>query len=261
MLGKLMKHEWKAVAKILLVLHLALLAMAGVGRMLLSIEILKEKENLWGALLLVYMFSVFCVSVGSQIFLAVRFYKNMYTDEGYLTFTLPVKPWEHIFAKVSVASLWILIDIIVIIASILILVMNKEVMADFVPAWNEMVSEIRANNVMGVSEVILTIVVLLLSLVSVPLLYYVSISIGQLFHSHKLLASMVTYFIIANVIKIISAVGSSVYMLSSVDKLIATDGMGFYSDMLLASVIGLAIMCVGFWMVIQYIMSRRLNLE
>jgi hypothetical protein len=99
MLGKLIKHEWKAVGKILAIVHLALILMAIVGKIMLSIQVLSEAGLLWRMLLLIYVFSVIAVGVGTHIYLAIRFYKNMYTDEGYLSFTLPVKSWQHIFFK------------------------------------------------------------------------------------------------------------------------------------------------------------------
>ena len=95
MLGKLIKHEWKAIAKPLAIMHIALILMAIIGKVLLNIEVLKKADYVWGALLMLYILAVITLEIGTQIYLAVRFYKNMYTDEGYLSFTLPVKSWPQ----------------------------------------------------------------------------------------------------------------------------------------------------------------------
>lgn len=258
MLGRLIKHEWKAVAKILIIIHIALLGMAVLGRLLLSIEIIKEEELMWLLMLMIYVFSIFSVSVVSHIYLAVRFYKNMYTDEGYLTFTLPVKPWEHIFAKLIIAAIWYVIDILTIFVSVLILVINKDMLAEAGPAWKEFVVTIQTGEVVGTVGLVLSIGVGVLSMVSVPLTYYFCISLGQLFKNHKLIASVIIYFIVTNVIQAVSTMLNWGYV-------IVVDGPGgiqnMYTSMMLIAFILQLVMCALFWGVTQYIMSRRLNLE
>ena len=261
MLGKLIKHEWKAVAKILGILHLAVLAMSVVGRVLLNMGVNDDEGIAWFMLLMVYMFSVFAVSVGSQFFLAIRFYKNMYTDEGYLTFTLPVKPWQHIFGKWLIAVAWTIIDYVAIILSILILVMNKEMWTEMVPEFNGMVLSMQSDDIIGIVEIVIFVAVTLLSICSAPLLYYFSISIGQLFNRHKILASVITYFITVNVIQVISTVASSIYMIANMDEVLETSAMGFYSGMWVFVLIAEIIMFAGGWAVVQFIMTRKLNLE
>ena len=258
MLGKLIKHEWKAVAKILIIIHIALLGMAVLGRLLLNVKIVKDEEIIWLLMFLVYGFSVFSVSVVCHIYLAVRFYKNMYTDEGYLTFTLPVKPWEHIFAKLVIAAIWYVIDILTIILSIFILVINKEMLSEAGPAWKEFVVTIQTGEVIGTVGVVLAIGVGVLSMVSVPLTYYFCISLGQLFKNHKLIASVIIYFVVSNVIQAVSTMLNWGYV-------IVVDGPGgiqnMYTNMMLIAFILQLVMCALFWGVTQYIMSRRLNLE
>ena len=38
--------------------------------------------------------------------LIVRYYRNLYGDEGYLMNTLPVTPAQHVWAKLICAFLW-----------------------------------------------------------------------------------------------------------------------------------------------------------
>ena len=266
MLGKLIKHEWKAVSKPLIIMHLALILMAVIGKILLSIKVLKQADLLWATLLMVYILSVIAVGIGTQIYLAVRFYKNMYTDEGYLSFTLPVKPWEHIFSKTLISFIWILIDGIAIILSIFILVMYKGMGTEFIQEFSEMIEVFSGE---GVNMVVLTIRMLLsgiLSLVSIPLMYYFSISIGQLFNTHKMIASVVVYFITTNVIQVISAVVSALLMKNvsyMEEEIVTSQSMmgGFFNGIIDLGILGSILMCVGFWLVTNYIMNKRLNLE
>ena len=50
----------------------------------------------------------------------VRFYKNLFTGEGYLSFTLPVTPGQQLFTKALVSFLFSVITIIVILVSSII---------------------------------------------------------------------------------------------------------------------------------------------
>ena len=52
----------------------------------------------------------------------MRFYKNLLSGEGYLTFTLPFSATQHIVCKLLCGVLVIVIDFIAVIASLLIMV-------------------------------------------------------------------------------------------------------------------------------------------
>lgn len=263
MLGKLIKHEWRAVAKALAIMHIALILMAIIGKIMLSIDVLKEAWPMWSVLLFLYVISVIAVGVGTHIYLAVRFYKNMYTDEGYLSFTLPVKPWEHIFSKILISSIWILIDGVAIVASIIILVMYKGMGTEFLQGWNEFVAEITAAGAFGIWEVIQFVITAVLSLISIPLTYYFSISIGQLFNSHKMLASVVVYFITINVLQVISTIISTISMLGTWNEIMETETLSrsMYGNILSIGMIEQLIVAVAFWLVTNFIMNKKLNLE
>ncbi len=45
--------------------------------------------------------------------IVLRFHKNLYSNEGYLMFTLPVKPQMLLASKTIVAFSWIIISFIV----------------------------------------------------------------------------------------------------------------------------------------------------
>lgn len=48
------------------------------------IEPIKDQIFIMIILAMVYILSAIAIAFGTQIYLAYRFYKNMYTDEGYL---------------------------------------------------------------------------------------------------------------------------------------------------------------------------------
>ena len=97
MLGKLLKHEWKEISVIPCVLSVVLLVLSVIsGFSFLGIrEGAADVSRFMTIMLwLLFYFALIAVSLGITIYLAVHFYKTMYTDEGYLTHTLPVSGRE-----------------------------------------------------------------------------------------------------------------------------------------------------------------------
>lgn len=124
MLGKLFKHEFRNVGRV----GGMLIAISGVVTLLGVIYLISplfrtivhstDDTNwmlglvsaLMGLLGLVgYTGMLLGMGVGFMIYLAVRFYRSMYSDQGYLTQTLPVKASDLIIAKVVTAGTWMLI--------------------------------------------------------------------------------------------------------------------------------------------------------
>ena len=265
MLGKLIKHEWKAVAKILAILHLALLAMTVIGKLLLNIEALKEAGILWGSLLFIYVVSAIAVGVGTHIFLAMRFYKNMYTDEGYLSFTLPVKPWEHLVSKMVVALAWILIDGLVIAVSVMILVLHQGIGNELLETIREMTVEMSDGGVSPIIFGIQWIVSGLGSLIMTVLMYYFSISIGQLAKTHKLLSSVVAFVVTFNVVRIVVTLIDAFAVWVAMKNASDVEELGFvtafYGKIMGVSILEIVALCLIFWFTCNHIMTKRLNLD
>ena len=265
MLGKLIKHEWKAVAKTLFFIHLAIVAMTLVGKIMISIKAVEKIEMLSASMVMVYVLSVIAVGVGTHIYLAMRFYKNMYTDEGYLSFTLPVKSWEHIISKGLVAIAWIVIDGIIIVASTLILTMHWKDLMETVDSfkyadWSDFWA-FSGNEHFFLVNVVLSMI---LGLCVIPLTYYVSISIGQLFRNHKLLFSVITYVVIMNIQKVLGVVVTVISMVPSAMEHIddpTPASMSMMNCMMGGSVLLQLVYCVGFFFVIKFIMDKKLNLN
>ncbi len=267
MLGKLIKHEWKAVAKTLFFIHLAIVAMTLVGKLLISIKAVQKSELLTASMIMVYALSVIAVGIGTHIYLAMRFYKNMYTDEGYLSFTLPVKSWEHIVAKGLIAMAWMVIDGVVIVASIMILAIPSTEYMDFVNIFAninidwEWFSTLEGQDWLLFVEVV---GIIISSLCVLPLTYYVSISIGQLFKNHKMLFSVIVYVVIKNVQQVLGVVVTVISMLPSAmgnmdDS--SSASMTALNSMMGGSLLLQLVYCVGFFFAIKFIMDKKLNLN
>ncbi len=129
MFAKLLKHEWKSSYKLIGLLSLVIVILGAIGAVALRfIAILSDIsfENpdmsvlaAFGMLTLMMLlmfviFSLILYASAVQIFLLYRFYKNKFTDEGYLTFTLPVKARDIFLSSGLNMVIWYTISLLIV---------------------------------------------------------------------------------------------------------------------------------------------------
>lgn len=125
MLRKLLKYDFKSVMKLWGLGALIVLALSVFGGLCLRVissdrdfhEIIYITCGL--GLFLTYL-AICAFAILTFVLLAVRFYKNFFTDEGYLTFTLPVKLHTLMNSKLILALVTEFITFLVGMAAILI---------------------------------------------------------------------------------------------------------------------------------------------
>lgn len=109
MLRKLFSYDFKSVFKLWWIAALSTVAISLIGGFtstFLSAEMFTEKD-IPSAILVVAIIALVMVFIGfaafgifTDILVYFRFYKNFYTDEGYLTFTLPAKRQTMLNSKI-----------------------------------------------------------------------------------------------------------------------------------------------------------------
>lgn len=201
MLGKLLKHELKATGRYLLPVCLILLVLSLVTRIVLSLEVFKGSlaviPNMVTA---TYIISIVVLVVSIVLIMIFRFYKNLLADEGYLMFTLPVKPDRLINSKLIIAMLWTLAGVVTVIISLWIAFSTPEGMKEFWKAMDGLLAEL--DMVFSGRRTLLIVeffAVIILSLIHNILLIYVSIAVGQLFTRHKIAGSLIAFLCINTV--------------------------------------------------------------
>lgn len=257
MLGKLLKHEWIATIRRYALFYLVL----GVVTLFAAVIHALPVENFFfnmaeGAVLVLYVVAVIGVFFCSTGMAVVRFYKNMVSDEGYLTFTLPAKVEQLVLAKFLVAIFWQIITVVLSIVSLFLV---------FVPGHME-IKEL-LDGIAYLSDQVGTLipvflVMLLCSMMYQMLLYYLSVAVGQLFGTYKILASVVAYcaisFVLEIVLLIILLVVFAVIGFDEVNAFMnAMDGMTkFY----LISMGWTIVLGIGEFLVICHLLKKKLNL-
>ena len=136
MLTKLISHEWKDTFKVPALLLTITVLLSAASLVYFSVadqataDIDLNVRNF--VLYIAYILILSGLSMILTIYFAIRFYKNLYTDEGYLMHTLPVKPWMLIVSKLTIGTIWFyLIDLLLVGAITLITLIALPTMAYF----------------------------------------------------------------------------------------------------------------------------------
>ena len=121
MLGKLLKHEFRATYRTMLpmfgvVLVLSLLANLSFARIADTDS--GALDILFGLFIMAFFLGLFTMGVMAMVVMIQRFYKNVLGDEGYLTLTLPVNVHEIVWSKLIVSFVWFLATGLIAIAAI-----------------------------------------------------------------------------------------------------------------------------------------------
>lgn len=196
-----MKYECKAAKRTFLPLYGAFLLLA----LLLAIFDLfsdsRGKEWIWldtVELLITIAYSVLFMTifVATIAVTAQRFYKNLFTEEGYLSHTLPVKTSTHVTCKLLTGLFWGICSVAVVICSILMLLIFN-ISALKLDSFFVELSKAIQNLTFGDKLLMVEgVAVLFLGAACGILTIFLSIAIGNSFHSHRALAGVLGYFAI-----------------------------------------------------------------
>lgn len=215
-----------------------------------------------------YLISAVVTLIFATIFIVIRYYKNMFTGEGYLTLTLPVTFSQHLIAKLAAAMTASLGTFIVMFFSGLLFLGR---------AWTVEIYKVieyisvHAIEYVGnhfwlyvVEFVILTIVALMAEILS----YYMCISLGQMFRKRRILAAVAIYYGIYLVVQVIVTVTSIIIAivvenidLMAWEKWIEVHYKGMIHGLMIGGIIGSLVVSVIMFFICRTVLKRRLNLE
>lgn len=269
MLAKLLKYDFKAMFKIFLPLWGVLLVVSGINRLFTGAGLDAEQGlGLVNSLMvLLYVLLIMAVMVVTTVIIIARFYQGLLKDEGYLMFTIPVKPWQLLASKLISAMVISIISGVVALASVAIIA--------YFPEMGQVLAELWKMGMKNVPNflplVILLVVSLFVGIICSVSQVYASMALGHLAGSHRV-GFAVLAFIVLSVIW--STVGSVIGMFGypdltstmiSINEIeVSVDVAGISNVLLTATVWGLildVVRCVVHLGITNYILSRRLNLE
>lgn len=255
MVGKLLKHDLIALFRILLYMSCVALGLAVIARIMIAASDITEGENffalfmsimsLWASLALI--FAAFIASLS-------RFYKSLFTGEGYMTFSLPVSVTKLLIAKLLSAFIASLVGFVVFVANIFILLSGlsaetfQEVMNFIASMFDQIGSIFSYEPLLAIEIVILIIVLIPMSLLQ----YYFCFSLAQMSSKHRVGVAFGILIALTVVLSILNA-----YCLTPILN-VAAEVSPHLSVWL--NIIVVAGLDVGYFFAVRYLLSHKLNL-
>ena len=278
MFAKLLKYNFKDTKRIGIPILICLLGITVLGCADIGVLISYNKSGADGStfsvlfnmllslgMALVIISLIFAVLV-MMLFICVNFYKNLVSDEGYLTFTLPVKSEDILLAKIVNGIIWLAIVLVSVIVSAVLLFMSASYFSDgnaFIIFENagEFFRSLfsKYDSFYVIITIIMAVIAIAVYAISNLMLYFMAIFMGSVVaKKNKVLASIglvygfnIVYGMVQNIaaIVIIASVSQPALPVLS------------YINILLAIVIIFSLLfCILFWCLTKYMMDKKLNL-
>jgi hypothetical protein len=129
MFAKLLKYDFRSVARVWWIMAPVVLGSSAAGSVALRIALSLTSYDHMALVVLMGVLCFFgCIftlaasALVTELLIYWRFYKHFYTDEGYLTFTLPVSRKKLLFVKTLNAIIWYLLEGLLIMTCVLFFV-------------------------------------------------------------------------------------------------------------------------------------------
>ncbi|MBD5541205.1 MAG: hypothetical protein HDR00_08425 [Lachnospiraceae bacterium] len=276
MLKKLIKHEWKDTWAVGTTCSIIVLVLAIIGMFVLREDIWRESANRsetaesFTAITMMLYFMMFVWGLIAAAFVVRyyffwRYYKNLFTDHGYLMNTLPVKSTDLINAKLFVAVIWQYIISIIIGLAIFVLIMGmvvgispyswSEFWQDFAELWREI-------NWSEFGEYVPFLICMFLCMLLAPigsvLLMYTAVGIGQMVKKYKFLVSVLILIGLLIAKQAIASYASLPFSLAMNEWDITTTMVNIGSFI---AVLVLSGAIIGLYFLNKYFLEQKLNLE
>ncbi len=276
MLKMLCRYENRYYAKIMSLCYLILAGALLVGRLTFELfsyleESLPEDSEMLALIsipealvFMLAMLAVFAVLIIPQILLAVRFWKNLIRDGGYLSLTLPVKPQAHVGCKIVTAFVWTVISAVVSVVFIAaaVLLFNNEA-TDAIAEGFRMLEGDEVSEMIIVLLSLLVVSGLLLALVTAVRTAF-SMSMGQLSRKNKLLVAIGSWFGTGVAWDILSSMAYVVALIPVISAEVSEDAVGSMMaemPLFIANAVVSVVFIIAGWCVSNYVFKHKINLE
>ncbi|MBP5328657.1 MAG: hypothetical protein J6W46_02490 [Spirochaetaceae bacterium] len=262
--GKLLKYELLCSSQVLLPIYGILLLVSVIAYFEQGISGSFNTgimNNIESVLVLVYTGVFIAASVLTVMHLISRFKKTMFSDEAYLTMSLPVTVNNHLVSKLVSALLWGTLCITVASLSFFLLFVRYMDAAEFMDilfnVFPSIMEELEITSMPGFLFALF--ICYITALVEFVLWIYCIMSVGHLFKNHRriaqVLAAVVIMVVSNNVTQVIFK-----HLISNLDRWNGSVESAFYT------LVGIFVLCnivfsAVYFAVSSFILSRKLNLE
>ena len=275
MLGKLLKHEFRATGRLMLPALGAVLVLAVLAN--LSIRFIQVTDSTFLTILLALVIGAFAIgmvaaAVMTLVLMVLRFYRNLLRDEGYLMHTLPVNVHELVWSKLIVSLVWFVVTGLVIFLVLLLtgLIQSGTSLGDFFmgfPSWAE-IREFLAKAGIRSSDLVLVVFELLMGMLLTTLAtclhFYAAMALGHMFSKDKVLLSIL-FFVGLSIVLSIFQTGMGINMAYRLEGMsdyveVARDALNLFRGLVFRGLLAQLIQGAILYVVTTLSLKKRLNL-
>lgn len=268
---KLLKHDFISTGRIMGVIYAI---MAGITVFIFATKDVKE-----GALSLIGVVALIitslCLLVLTAVVVMMDFQKTLYGDQGYLTFTLPVKSWKTLASKVIVSGGWFVVALAAILSSMWVAFSSaKEYFGEDYEMFTELIETLIGKNVN--SMIAMAVVRLLLLFIefcffALVIFFTNTLSNTRYFQKHSILWTILLFIPIFFITYKISEIANE-YLVFSIffvegkpefvmDSAVFSQYVYQYSHIDLAEVIVYVLLGAALFFATHRLMSRKVNIK
>lgn len=270
MLGKLLKHDFKALFRNYSLLFAVLLLVTLLYKVCLFLPrniVLEFTNGLMGVL---YVVVILGCLFGTVVINIVRFYKNLVTDEGYLTFTLPVSSKQIVASKLISTLVMDVLMAVAVLLSTLVLRSNLTVLAELYQSIEEALHQI-ASNAEYRPLIVSVVGYIALACIYTQMGAFTAVAIGQTNRTHKIAAGVgaygMIYFITQCVMGVIIFLWAQRFHLfnTSIDvanmEVVPIEILHAASELFFIVGAVVVVLGVACFFLTDYLFAKKLNLE
>ena len=284
MLQKVLKYDLRAIFKywwILAVSSFGASIIGGIGLNLFINAVNSTKDI--NPFLIIFAFlamilgflAISAFVIGNEIFILIRYYRNFFTDEGYLTFTLPVSRTHLLNSKIISAFIANFATVSLATIEVFMMFFITDLRTDIIDGlkglnelfnWPQFFPDKNITAIgigFAVSGIIIFLAIVVLALCS-TLLEFCCITIaGTVTKKNKVLVAIGIYYGVSMVISFISRIGTLMAMTIPDIIVTQTPVIATLTILFLALVV-LCILCIvaiSIYTLVSHILHKKLNLS
>ena len=267
MVKKLIKYDFASYLRLLLPVQLVLIGIAALSRF---VQLFEAKDSTVYDIVFTSSVILYAIAIAASILVTiivalVRFYQGMYTNEGYLSHTLPVTPTQHIFSKLIVSLLFEIGTALAIFISVCVITLGDVNIELFKAGFFLLGKFFETFNANAALYIVEFIIMLIVSSAAGLMMLYFCISVGQLAAKKKILLAVGVYFglyfisqIFSTILIIIVTVNPE--MMEKIAEWIVKNITAFYHISMCSGILLSLILGAVYFLITRWIMSRKLNL-
>ena len=263
MLGKLLKHEFRATARTMVPLYIVLLLLSGLSN--LSVRLFDSSDftllNILGGIIIAaFVVAILGVCLMSLVLMINRFRTNLMSDEGYLMFSLPVSVHQLIWSKIIVSTVWFVVTFLTVSLSGIIIAFRVEFVTGLLSMLKELFQHLTAYYAInGTAFLLEALVLIFLVSAVICLLFYASMAVGHSFANRKILMSVVFFFVFQFVTQLVGTL--SIWGSFSLDIDWNLEPVAAIHATMAGAIVCSLIYGAILYGITAFIMKKRLNLD